>query len=227
MLFDVAPCYWKTLCKIPRTQNSWRYESIVLTNRIAGKRMHIKKIKLYKYAHKIHSFLSDVVFVYCKINLNCNRLPIFYRQVYCITIQIKCAPIACGPSRLFHNPISKEFSCTVGYFWFTLSWFLNEKSTVLPKLSETAKVRLVCFQKNDFHFSMFLNVQAKYKTIRIFNGCGMWIKKSVTRVTVKHPEAFRLMPNSYPKCRHFQSSPNNHYRSFCVSFQSTVLLMLK
>ena len=31
-----------------RTQNSWRYESIVLTNRIAGKRMNIKKIKLLK-----------------------------------------------------------------------------------------------------------------------------------------------------------------------------------
>ena len=29
-------------------QNSWRYESIVLTNRIAGKRMNIKKIKLFR-----------------------------------------------------------------------------------------------------------------------------------------------------------------------------------
>ena len=28
-------------------QNSWRYDSVVLTNRIAGKRMNIKKIKLY------------------------------------------------------------------------------------------------------------------------------------------------------------------------------------
>ena len=46
VLFDVAPCYWKSPCKIPRAQNSWRYESIVLTNRIARKRMNIKKIKL-------------------------------------------------------------------------------------------------------------------------------------------------------------------------------------
>ena len=46
VLFDVAPCYWKSLCKIPRAQNSWRYESVVLTNRIAGKRMNIKEIKL-------------------------------------------------------------------------------------------------------------------------------------------------------------------------------------
>ena len=49
VLFDVAPCYWKSLCKIPRAQNSWRYESIVLTNRNAGKRMNIKKIKLYQF----------------------------------------------------------------------------------------------------------------------------------------------------------------------------------
>ena len=43
VLFDVAPCYWKSLCNIPRAQNSWRYESVVLTNRIAGKRMNLKK----------------------------------------------------------------------------------------------------------------------------------------------------------------------------------------
>ena len=41
--------YWKSLYKIPRAANSWRYESVVLTNRIAGKRMNIKKIKLYSY----------------------------------------------------------------------------------------------------------------------------------------------------------------------------------
>ena len=29
--------------------NSWRYESIALTNKIAGKRMNIEKIKLYSY----------------------------------------------------------------------------------------------------------------------------------------------------------------------------------
>ena len=48
VLFDLASYYWKSLCKIPRV-NSWRYESIVLTNRIAGKRMNIKKIKLLRH----------------------------------------------------------------------------------------------------------------------------------------------------------------------------------
>ena len=36
------------------------------------------------------------------------------------------------------------------------------------------------------------------KNIRIFNGCEVLIKNSVTRVTVRHHEACRVMPNSYP-----------------------------
>ena len=59
VLFDAAPCYWKSLCKIPRAQNSWRYESIVLTNRIAGKRMNIKKIKLFKDDKRIKTTMSE------------------------------------------------------------------------------------------------------------------------------------------------------------------------
>ena len=34
--------------------------------------------------------------------------------------------------------------------------------------------------------------------IRIFNGCEVLIENSVTRVTVRHHEACRVMPNSYP-----------------------------
>ena len=34
--------------------------------------------------------------------------------------------------------------------------------------------------------------------IRIFNGFEVWIENSVTRVTVQHHEARRVMPNSYP-----------------------------
>ena len=33
--------------------------------------------------------------------------------------------------------------------------------------------------------------------IRIFNGCEVLIENSVTRVTVRHHEACRVMPNSY------------------------------
>ena len=33
--------------------------------------------------------------------------------------------------------------------------------------------------------------------IRIFNGCEVWIEYSVTRVTVRHHEACRVMQNSY------------------------------
>ena len=40
--------------------NSWRYESFVLTNRIAGKRMNIKKIKLL--IHMIHVLSNTLYF---------------------------------------------------------------------------------------------------------------------------------------------------------------------
>ena len=37
------------------------------------------------------------------------------------------------------------------------------------------------------------------KNISIFNGCIVWIEKSVTRVTDRHHEACRVMPNSDPE----------------------------
>ena len=46
--------------------------------------------------------------------------------------------------------------------------------------------------------------------IRTFNGCEVQIENSVTRVTVRHHEPHRLMPNSYPEWRNFQFAPNNH-----------------
>ena len=36
------------------------------------------------------------------------------------------------------------------------------------------------------------------QSIKIFNGCEVLIDNSVTRVTVRHHEARRVMPNSYP-----------------------------
>ena len=37
------------------------------------------------------------------------------------------------------------------------------------------------------------------QNIIIFNGCDVWIENSVTRVTVRHQETCRVMPNSYPE----------------------------
>ena len=37
------------------------------------------------------------------------------------------------------------------------------------------------------------------KNISIFHGCMVWIEKSVTRVTDRHHEACRVMPNSDPE----------------------------
>ena len=37
-----------------------------------------------------------------------------------------------------------------------------------------------------------------FDIISIFHGCMVWIEKSVTRVTDRHHEACRVMPNSDP-----------------------------
>ena len=37
------------------------------------------------------------------------------------------------------------------------------------------------------------------ENISIFHGCMVWIEKSITRVTDRHHEACRVMPNSDPE----------------------------
>ena len=42
----------------------------------------------------------------------------------------------------------------------------------------------------------------------------MRIENFVTRVTVRHHKACRVMPNSYPSWRNFQFAPKNHHKFF-------------
>ena len=46
---------------------------------------------------------------------------------------------------------------------------------------------------------------AEKQIIKIFNGCEVQIENSVTRVTVRHHEARRVMPNSYPQVTEFSN----------------------
>ena len=52
------------------------------------------------------------------------------------------------------------------------------------------------------------------KNINIYHGCMVWIEKSVTRVTDRHHEACRVMPNSDPEWQIFLSTPYTHDRYF-------------
>ena len=54
------------------------------------------------------------------------------------------------------------------------------------------------------------------RIVRIFNVCEVRIENFVTRVTVWHHEARRVVPNSYPEWRNFQFTPNKHYRFFSL-----------
>ena len=50
--------------------------------------------------------------------------------------------------------------------------------------------------------------------ISIFYECMVWIEKSITRVTDRHHEACRVMPNSDPEWQIFLSTPYTHDRYF-------------
>ena len=52
------------------------------------------------------------------------------------------------------------------------------------------------------------------KTISIFHGCMVWIEKSVTRVSDRHHEACRVMPNSDPEGQIFLSILYTYDRYF-------------
>ena len=56
----------------------------------------------------------------------------------------------------------------------------------------------------------------EYKEISIFHECMVWIEKSVTRVTDRHHEACRVMPNSDPEWPIFLSTPYIHDRYFLL-----------
>ena len=146
VLFDVAPWYWKSLCKIPCAQNSWRYESVdkwcvltkhhdnratmtkafpwhcqeicldktswqhahhnnrsIMTNtnelltvtsdRIAGKWMNIKKIKLY-----LDELCFRLYFWYISLLTACS----------CKNIVSKLDNFSCNFSKCIHVDITKE-----------------------------------------------------------------------------------------------------------------------
>ena len=46
---------------------------------------------------------------------------------------------------------------------------------------------------------MFRFMMKLCEIISFFHGCMVWIEKSVTRVTDRHHEACRVMPNSDPE----------------------------
>ena len=64
-------------------------------------------------------------------------------------------------------------------------------------LYKTCLPALICFYT---HFTLLPFSRAEtLDIISIFHVCMVWIEKSVTRVTDRHHEAFRVMPNSDPE----------------------------
>ena len=65
------------------------------------------------------------------------------------------------------------------------------------------------YPRNKHHVSL-----SPGKIISIYHVCMVWIEKSVTRVTDRHHEACRVMPNSDPEWQIFLSTPYTHERYF-------------
>ena len=60
--------------------------------------------------------------------------------------------------------------------------------------------------------SPFYNHHPQKENISIYHVCMVWIEKSVTRVTNRHHEACRVMPNSDPDWQIFLSTTYTHDR---------------
>ena len=76
--------------------------------------------------------------------------------------------------------------------------------------------------------SLSVSLSVVVKNIKIFNGCEMQIDNSVTKLTVRHHEACRMMPNSYPEWWNFQFAPINHYWFFFLhTLPSTIVFKLE
>ena len=66
------------------------------------------------------------------------------------------------------------------------------------------------------------------KTSTQTNGCEVRIENSVTRVTVRHHKAWRVMLNIYPEWWNFQFAPNNNYGFFFLhTLPSTIAYRLE
>ena len=93
--------------------------------------------------------------------------------------------------------------CSI-YHWLEVS----REVYTLPRARNAAK-NYYCYTGVYMYFVSF-----QYENISIFHGFMMWIEKSVTRVTDRHHEACRVMPNSDPEWRIFLSIPYTHDRYF-------------
>ena len=87
--------------------------------------------------------------------------------------------------------------------WFgSLACYLHFLYEHTEKRVISGSVNFCSFCGSRLRFSCLCGMslsQVTCETISIFHGCMVWIEKSVTRVTDRHYEACRVMPNSDPK----------------------------
>ena len=75
----------------------------------------------------------------------------------------------------------------------------REQRMLLKSISSHRELIPVWEQLATDQFDPWQVVPRQVCTISIFHVCMVWIEKSVTRVTDRHHEACRVMPNSDPE----------------------------
>ena len=86
---------------------------------------------------------------------------------------------------------------------------LTHSLTLYPVLIDSKFSILISYRAKSFR-----KKQLPIENISIFNGCMVWIEKSVMRVTDWHHEACRVMQNSDPEWQIFLSTPYIHDKYF-------------
>ena len=56
---------------------------------------------------------------------------------------------------------------------------------------------------------------------KIFNDCEVQTENSVTRITVQHQQACRVMPNGYTEWWNFKLTLNNHYKILFLAYSAS------
>ena len=89
----------------------------------------------------------------------------------------------------------KEDRCLIGWWYCTVTFVRVKKRDTVPRV-----------------------------VLRTFNGCEVRIDTSITRVTVRHHEACRVMANSYPEWQNFQFIPTIISFSYILFLLSSTIV---
>ena len=139
------------------------------------------------------------------------KLPLFSFSnscIYLLTFDSFCDLVCCSTS-------SNEVLCTNQSFPILSILTLGQRFCTVKFCAAMPWKRFIAHTVKNLNIETAKSEQILLvQIISIFHVCMVWIEKSVTRVTDRHHEACRVMPNSDPEWQIFLSTPYTHDRYF-------------